>query len=266
MREGQQGCRFRPTRSGGPQPGVGRPGTGHSQFEAHQIEDAFRIARGCPDGPLHRAPRAVGVAAQERRAGERLVGRRALRGVAGAGQRQLEVGPGARAFRLRPQQLATPHEGQGEVAGSPPPGPCEASQDTQGLPVIAGADQGAHLQSAPLAAALRLSFSRLAEVLGGEGMSARGVGQAGQQGVVGPGIMPADLLPNLREGRLVLPLAPEPPREQVGQQGVRGVENRGLPEGVEGRRAAVRPQLGIQDQPVREVREGLGELGVGARQ
>ena len=64
----------------------------------------------------------------------------------------------------------------------------------------------------------------------------------------------------------MLPLAPEPPREQVGQQGVRGVENRGLPEGVEGRRAAVRPQLGIQDQPVREVREGLGELGVGARQ
>ena len=63
-------------------------------------------------------------------------------------------------------------------------------------------------------------------------MLACGFSQTGQYRVVGGGVVPSKLLPDFLDRRLMLPLKPETPGEHLGQQGIGGIESRGLPDEV----------------------------------
>ena len=61
VRQGQQGDGVGARRGGGPHPGAGDRGAGRGQLEAHEIEDALRVARRLADGLLHCALRTVSI-------------------------------------------------------------------------------------------------------------------------------------------------------------------------------------------------------------
>ena len=151
-------------------------------------------------------------------------------------------------------KLLSPEEGTGETGGAPAIRRIGPPQHAQRPPVVAVPNPGPHLEPVPAGRRGRTIGGGPPEVLGGQRVSIHGLGQAGQQRMARLGGPPAAALEHFVERLLPPSLRPQAANDQIGQQGVRRVERRRLPEGVECRRLSRRSPFLLEDDPMREVR------------